>query len=44
MIKMLNYPEGYQVLCYNCNCGKSINNGICPHLDYKGCHIDLGGQ
>jgi hypothetical protein len=21
----------YQTLCYNCNCGKRVNNGICPH-------------
>lgn len=26
-----NYPEGYQVLCMNCNFGKRMNNGICPH-------------
>ena len=26
-----NYPEGFQVLCYNCNLGKAHNNGICPH-------------
>jgi hypothetical protein len=26
-------PENYQVLCYNCNCGKSTNGGICPHKD-----------
>jgi hypothetical protein len=26
-----NYPKGYQVLCYNCNCGKKGNNGVCPH-------------
>ena len=26
-----NYPIGYQVLCFNCNLGKSINKGICPH-------------
>lgn len=26
-----NFPEGFQVLCWNCNCGKSINGGICPH-------------
>jgi hypothetical protein len=26
-----NFPEGYQVLCFNCNCGKEINKGICPH-------------
>lgn len=24
-------PPGYQVLCFNCNCGRSKNNGICPH-------------
>lgn len=28
-----NFPEGFQVLCYNCNCGKyrgHSNNGFCP--------------
>lgn len=25
------YPPGLQVLCYNCNCGKQANKGICPH-------------
>jgi hypothetical protein len=25
-----NYPEGFQVLCHNCNMAKSIY-GICPH-------------
>lgn len=25
-----NYPLGYQVLCYNCNCGKRTSQ-ICPH-------------
>lgn len=26
------YPKNkYQVLCFNCNSGKSINKGICPH-------------
>ena len=24
------YPEGYRVLCMNCNCGRFRNNGICP--------------
>lgn len=23
-------PSGYDVLCYNCNCGKS-KTGVCPH-------------
>jgi hypothetical protein len=26
-----NYPEGFQVLCMNCNWGKRMNNGVCPH-------------
>lgn len=26
-----NYPDGFQVLCMNCNHGKARNNGICPH-------------
>ena len=25
------FPEGFQVLCYNCNFGKRVNGGICPH-------------
>ncbi len=28
------YPEGFQVLCFNCNCGKRVNNGVCPHKTY----------
>jgi|SRR5579884_262445 len=27
-----NFPQDkYQILCYNCNCGKHRNNGVCPH-------------
>lgn len=26
-----DYPEGFQVLCFNCNAGKHRNGGICPH-------------
>ncbi len=26
-----NFPTSFQVLCYNCNCGKARNNGVCPH-------------
>lgn len=26
-----NYPEGFQILCHNCNQGKRANRGICPH-------------
>lgn len=25
------FPDTYQILCMNCNCGKARNNGICPH-------------
>lgn len=27
------YPEGYQVLCFNCNCGRAVNKNICPHKE-----------
>lgn len=27
-----NYPLGFQILCYNCNCARAKNkNKICPH-------------
>jgi len=28
-----DYPEGFQVLCFNCNCGRQLNGGICPHKE-----------
>jgi len=30
-LKKHNYPPGYQVLCFNCNCGRQYNGGTCPH-------------
>ena len=30
-----NFPEGFQILCYNCNCGRAHNNGICPHKQLR---------
>jgi len=30
------YPEGFQVLCWNCNSGRHFNGGICPHQDPDG--------
>jgi len=27
------FPSGYQILCFNCNCGRSVNGGICPHQE-----------
>lgn len=26
-----NFPEGFQTLCFNCNWGKHVNGGVCPH-------------
>lgn len=28
-----HFPPIFQVLCYNCNCGKNVNGGVCPHKD-----------
>lgn len=25
------YPAGFQVLCHNCNLGRQLNGGLCPH-------------
>lgn len=32
-LKDNGYPEGFQVLCMNCNTGRYQNGGICPHND-----------
>ena len=28
-----NYPKGFQVLCHNCNLGRQLNGGTCPHME-----------
>jgi len=30
-LRAQGYPSGYRVLCFNCNCGRSRNGGVCPH-------------
>lgn len=30
-LRRRGYPEGIQVLCMNCNFGKQVNGGTCPH-------------
>jgi hypothetical protein len=25
------FPDRYQLLCWNCNCGRHRNGGVCPH-------------
>lgn len=33
-LKRKHYPPlPLQVLCYNCNCGKQRNGGVCPHVN-----------
>ena len=34
-LKKLGFPNDppLQVLCYNCNNGKRVNRGVCPHKD-----------
>ena len=29
------FPNGFQVLCWNCNLGKFHNKGICPHEEIR---------
>jgi hypothetical protein len=31
-----NYPSTFQILCFNCNSGKAINDGVCPHATSTG--------
>lgn len=28
------FPASLQILCWNCNCGKRMNGGVCPHKKY----------
>jgi hypothetical protein len=32
-LKRHDYPAGFQVLCHNCNFGRQINSGVCPHQE-----------
>ena len=27
------FPDDIQIACYNCNCGRTRNNGVCPHAN-----------
>jgi hypothetical protein len=27
-----HFPPGFQVLCHNCNIGRHLNGGVCPHV------------
>jgi hypothetical protein len=30
-----SFPQGFQVLCMNCNWGKRSSGGVCPHVSQK---------
>lgn len=30
-----NFPDRLRVMCYNCNCGRATNSGVCPHKEEK---------
>lgn len=32
-IKKRGFPPEFQVLCFNCNQGRQLNGGICPHRE-----------
>lgn len=31
--KRKGYPDTFRILCFNCNCGRSANGGVCPHKE-----------
>lgn len=31
-----NFPNDFRLLCFNCNCGRQLNGGICPHQSSPG--------
>ena len=30
-LKLAGFPPVIQILCFNCNCGRQRNKGVCPH-------------
>jgi hypothetical protein len=30
-LKKKGFPDGYETLCFNCNFGRALNGGVCPH-------------
>ncbi len=30
-----NFPDWFQTLCWNCNSGREVNGGICPHKEQE---------
>lgn len=40
-LKRNGYPDGYQVMCANCNISKYANNGVCEHVSVSTKYNDL---
>lgn len=40
-LKRHGYPEGFRVLCHNCNQGRQLNGGICPHERLRNAATEL---
>jgi len=40
LLKKLGFPDGYQVLCMNCNFAKMRTGGICPHKAIKVLNVE----
>lgn len=38
------FPEGYAILCLNCNMGRYLNGGICPHKNPSTIAIDATAE
>jgi hypothetical protein len=34
-LRQNNYPPEFQCLCFNCNCGRRINGGVCAHVELE---------
>lgn len=40
-LRQNNFPKGFQTLCWNCNSGKALNKGTCPHKEQKSIEISM---
>jgi hypothetical protein len=34
-LKRHGFPPGHEILCWNCNQGRNINGGVCPHQEIE---------
>src|SRR5437867_3805132 len=33
-LRKRGYPkDNFRILCFNCNCGREVNQGVCPHVE-----------